>query len=190
MLKDQGRNFINHLRMSQTKIRYYAGIGSRETPPGVEPLIEESAGFLSRFGFVLRSGGAPGADSMFEKHCTGEMEIYLPWSKFNDNQSSFILDNMDPDIVYKAREIAKKYHPGWSYLSPAAKKLMARNTFQVLGYDLNTQISFVVCWTREGKISGGTGQALRIAKDMGIPIFNLFSKDCLHKLKVHITNLK
>lgn len=176
--------------MSQTKINYYAGIGSRETPPGIEPLIEESAGFLGRLGFVLRSGGAPGADSMFEKYCTGDKEIYLPWSNFNNNTSSLVLESMDPEIIFRSRDIAKKYHPGWSYLSPAAKKLMARNTFQVLGYDLETPASFIVCWTQGGKIAGGTGQALRIAKDMNIPIFNLFNKDALHKIKVHITNLK
>ncbi len=50
-------------------------------------------------------------------------------------------------------------------------------TFQVLGSDLETPVSFVVCWTIGGKISGGTGQALRIAKDLGIPIFNL--ENCL-----------
>jgi hypothetical protein len=176
--------------MSQTKIRYYAGIGSRETPPGIEPSIEEAAGFLGKMGFVLRSGGAPGADAMFEKYCKGDMEIYLPWSKFNDNESDLIIDKMDQNLVFRAREIAKKYHPGWNYLSPAAKKLMARNTFQVLGYDLETPSSFIVCWTTGGKISGGTGQALRIAKDLGIPIFNLFNKDALHKIKVYITNLK
>jgi hypothetical protein len=190
MLRDQEKNFINHTRMSQTKINYYAGIGSRETPPGIEPSIEEAAGFLGRMGFVLRSGAAPGADTMFEKHCTGEMEIYLPWSKFNDNQSTLIIDDMDQEKVFSARQIARKYHPGWSYLSPAAKKLMTRNTFQVLGSDLETPVSFVVCWTIGGKISGGTGQALRIAKDLGIPIFNLFDKDALHKIKVYITNLK
>jgi hypothetical protein len=97
---------------------------------------------------------------------------------------------MDQEKVFSARQIARKYHPGWSYLSPAAKKLMTRNTFQVLGSDLETPVSFVVCWTIGGKISGGTGQALRIAKDLGIPIFNLFDKDALHKIKVYITNLK
>ena len=173
--------------MKEEVIKYYAGIGSRETPPGIEPLIEEVSGFLPRFGYVLRSGGAPGADSMFDKHCKGEKEIYLPWKGFNDNDSTLYLDDMDPEIVSKAQEIARKYHPAWNNLSHAAKKLMARNTFQILGYDLNTPVSFVVCWTLGGRIQGGTGQALRIAKDMSIPIFNLYDKDCLHKIKIQIT---
>jgi hypothetical protein len=93
---------------------------------------------------------------------------------------------MDPEIVAKAQEIARKYHPAWNNLSHAAKKLMTRNTFQILGYDLNTPVSVVVCWTLGGRIQGGTGQALRIAKDMNIPIFNLYNKDCLYKIKLEI----
>jgi hypothetical protein len=105
---------------------------------------------------------------------------------FRMDNSSLYLDNMDPEIVSRAQEIARKYHPAWNNLSHAAKKLMTRNTFQILGYDLNTPVSFVVCWTLGGKIQGGTGQALRIAKDMNIPIFNLYNKDCLYKIKLEI----
>lgn len=170
-------------------MRYYSGIGSRETPPGVKPMIEEVSTFLSKMGFVLRSGGAPGADSMFEEYCSGDKKIYLPWKGFNSNPSDLYLENIDPEIVLKAREIAKKYHPRWNSLSEAAKKLMTRNTFQILGEDLNTPVSFVVCWTRGGTINGGTGQAMRIAKDLKLPIFNLYNKDCVHKIKIHITNL-
>jgi hypothetical protein len=38
-----------------------------------------------------------------------------------------------------------------------------------------------------GRMEGGTGQALRIAKRNFIPIFNLYNKDCLHQIKLHIT---
>jgi len=148
--------------------KYYAGIGSRETPPGIEPMIEETCKILEKFGYILRSGGAPGADSTFEKYTTGEKEIYLPWRGFNDNSSEFYLDNMDIEFVQKAKSMAMKYHP------------------QVLGSDLQTPVSFVVCWTQGGKIAGGTGQALRIAKDLSIPIFNLYDKDCLYKIKLQI----
>ena len=170
-------------------MKYYAGIGSRETPPGVKPMIEEVSFFLSKMGFVLRSGGAPGADSMFEEYCNGDKEIYLPWVGFNKNQSDLFLDSIGKDIILEAREIARKYHPNWNALSEAAKKLMTRNTFQIMGRDLKTPVSFVVCWTRGGTINGGTGQAMRIAKDLKIPIFNLYNKDSIHKIKVHIVNL-
>ena len=168
-------------------MKFYTGIGSRETPPGVEPMIQEICTFLNKLEYTLRSGGAPGADSKFETNFLGEKEIYLPWKGFNENTSEFYLDNIDIEFVQKAKSMAIKYHPRWNSLSLAAKKLMTRNSFQVLGLDLQTPVSFVVCWTQGGKIAGGTGQALRIAKDLGIPIFNLYNKDCLHKIKIQIS---
>ena len=36
---------------------------------------------------------------------------------------------------------------------------------------------FVICWTKNGKGTGGTGQAIRIAKGFGIPVFDLAIKD-------------
>jgi hypothetical protein len=173
--------------MIDLPVKYYAGIGSRETPPGIEPMIEEICNILPKFGYILRSGGAPGADSMFEKYSGDNKEIYLPWRGFNDNDSELYLDNMNIEFVQKAKSTAMKYHPRWNQLSLAAKKLMTRNSFQVLGPDLQSPVSFVVCWTPGGKISGGTGQALRIAKDLSIPIFNLYDKDCLHKIKIQIS---
>lgn len=32
--------------------------------------------------------------------------------------------------------------------------------------------SFVVCYTKDGMASGGTGQAIRMAEDAGIQVFN------------------
>jgi hypothetical protein len=175
--------------MEDKKIKYYAGIGSRETPPGIEPIIEEVVKILDKFGYILRSGGADGSDSMFEKYSTGDKEIYLPWKGFNKNNSELYLDNMDPLIVERAQEIAREHHPSWKYLSDGGRKLMTRNTFQVLGKDLETPSSFIVCWTPGGKMLGGTAQALRIAKKMGIPIFNLYDKNSLHKIKLLVNNI-
>jgi hypothetical protein len=56
---------------------------------------------------------------------------------------------------------------------------MVRNTYQVLGADLNMPADVVVCWTVDGKASGGTGQAMRIAKDYAIPIVNLYHQNQL-----------
>ena len=46
----------------------YTGIGSRKTPPGILAQMSELAAFLARSGWVLRSGGAPGAD--FPETCS------------------------------------------------------------------------------------------------------------------------
>ena len=75
-----------------------------------------------------------------------------------------------------------KYHPNWYRLSVGARRLMARNCHQILGEDLKTPVNFVICWTKDGGKTGGTGQAMRIADDLNIPIYNLFFEDTLEKI--------
>ena len=148
----------------------YAGIGSRETPPNILKIMNQVAKHLAANGYILRSGGANGCDLEFEYGCNrvnGLKEIYLPWSGFNNSNSKLIVKDK------RAFEIAEKYHPYWSKLSQGAAKLQARNSHQILGMDLNTPCEFVICYTKKGKMIGGTSQAMRIAKDYNIPIFNL-----------------
>jgi hypothetical protein len=66
---------------------------------------------------------------------------------------------------------------------------MTRNTYQILGQDCRTKSDFVVCYTADGKASGGTGQALRIAIAEKIPIFNLHEKENLNKMKDFVNQL-
>lgn len=68
-------------------MKIYTGIGSRETPYEILQLMKELARLMSEC-FILRSGGADGADSAFESGCSGLKEIYLPWKNFNNNTSS------------------------------------------------------------------------------------------------------
>ena len=50
---------------------------------------------------------------------------------------------------------------------------MGRNSYQVLGYHLDSAVDFILCYTKNGKDVGGTSQAIRIARDYNIPIFNI-----------------
>lgn len=159
---------------------YYAGIGSRETPQEFLDLFTKVAKYLSTKDCVLRSGGAKGSDKAFELGATNK-EIYLPWKGFEGNNSNLIVEDE------KAFEIAAKYHPRWNYLSQGARRLQARNSHQILGWDLNSPSDFVICWTKGGKGNGGTGQALRIARDYKIPVFDCGKyndiKECARELK-------
>lgn len=159
--------------MSEQK--FFAGIGSRETPESLKPTIERIVKKLNELGYVLRSGGADGADKFFEEHAT-EKEIFLPWHNFNGNKSHLFEQSA------QAFEIAKKYHPVYERLSYGAKRMMARNCYQVLGKSLKSPVEFVVCWTKDGKASGRTGQAIRIAEDSNIPVYNLNREGDLQKL--------
>lgn len=149
--------------------RCYAGIGSRNTPKEVLEYFYQIGYFLAIKGFTLRSGAAKGADKFFELGCdkaNGKKEIYLPWRHFGGSESRLIVSNV------KAYNIAERFHPYWENLSVGARKLQSRNSHQVLGQDLETPSEFVLCWTKDGKGQGGTGQAIRIAQHYEIPVFD------------------
>lgn len=118
---------------------------------------------LAAHGYILRSGAAEGADAAFERGAGDLKEIWLPWPRFNNHPSKLL-----PSPA--AFEMAARFHPAWHMCSRGARALHARNCHQILGADLQTPVEFVVCWTKDGKPSGGTGQALRIAIHHNIPI--------------------
>jgi hypothetical protein len=119
---------------------------------------------LREGGFILRSGGALGADSAFAAGAGKYAEIWRP-------------EHCTP----MAEEIAARYHPVWNRLTPYVKKLHGRNAFQVLGGDLATPSAFLICWTPDGCLkhsersikTGGTGTAISIASEYGVIVINL-----------------
>jgi len=162
-------------------MKYYTGIGARKTPKDILSLMTKISLYLSKKGYILRSGGAEGADKAFEEGVLEELkEIFLPWPNFNNNKANFV------PISKEAMEMAKKYHPYWINLKEGAKKLQARNCYQVLGKNLDKPSNFVICWTPGGKEIGGTSQALRIAKNYNIKIFNLGNKKDLDRISKKI----
>jgi hypothetical protein len=161
---------------------YYAGIGSRETPEDVCRKMFAAGRTMAKLGFILRSGGADGADAAFESgvaKAASELntnleslaEIYLPWKGFRKNQSPLY------GSCKRAILLAKEFHPNWANVSPAGRDFHGRNCYQILGRELDRPSSFVLCWTKDVAITGGTGQALRLAQEYGIPILNFACHD-------------
>jgi hypothetical protein len=148
----------------------YAAVGSRETP---ENVLETVLDVTKRFAvddLLMRSGGAEGFDQIAEIGCNlgyGKKEIFLPEKNHNNNKSEFY------EISDKAYDIASKVHPAWYKLNDFSKKLIARNTYQVLGYHCDDPVDFIFCWTKDGKKLGGTAQALRLADLFNIRVFNM-----------------
>jgi hypothetical protein len=164
----------------------YAGVGSRETPPVILQAMTELAQWLADRGYTLRSGGAGGADAAFEKGAGDQKEIFLPYDGFNGRK----VDNVQFfNYTKDAARIARKYHPHWDTMGYASRRFHARNSHQVLGLSLNHPVDFLVCYTKGGKMIGGTAQAMRIAKDHNIPIFN-FATMTLADIKFCITELE
>jgi hypothetical protein len=159
--------------------------------------MEQFASTAALMGRVLRSGGANGADAAFLKGCKfsyGRAEIYIPWRGFNGYQPKQYRENdfvVVPDDI-KAMPWVNKFHPNPSALSKGARSLMTRNTYQILGMDLNTPVDYVICWTKTYTINdndscidgaGGTGQAIRIAASLGVHVYNL--AHVLHRNQVN-----
>lgn len=175
--------------MGADQLKSYAGIGSRATPPDVLELIINIATKLDSQGYVLNSGGANGADTAFEQGSTNK-QIFLPCDSFNGrshNGSTYINYQRLPHKDL-AEETVGLFHPAAHKLSEYAFHLMARNTFQVLGKDLQTSVEFVICWTPEGKEIGGTSQAIRIAKSVNIPVFNLGKQKVLDRFTAFVAD--
>jgi hypothetical protein len=173
-------------------VKYYAGIGNRKTPADILFRMKVYARQLEAFGFTLRSGGADGADSAFEDAVSPEhRDIYLPWAGYNHKTG--IVSGYDTALA----EIAEKYYsaysvwstdvPTWRELSGGVKQLHTRNVAQILGHASPPVLSlFVLCWTPRARAGGGTGQAIRVAKGYGVPVYDLadpnntFELDWLH----------
>ena len=161
------------------KVKYYAGIGSRATPPRVLTFMTKVASWMEQEGWILRSGAAEGADMAFENGVMDDSHkvIYLPWQYFNHSMSRHY------GVTQDAIELMRQFHPAPDRLSQGAVKLMARNGYQILGKDLQTPAKLVICWTSEGKGNGGTGQAIRIAKHYGITVYDLGNPMLLAKIE-------
>lgn len=76
-------------------MKYYTGVGSRETPEHILKFIEQVAYWLAGRGYTGRSGSVAGADSAFEQGFNHHeivngsfdhisFEAYLPWKGFSD----------------------------------------------------------------------------------------------------------
>lgn len=149
--------------------RFYAGIGSRRTPITILEKMSKIAAILESMDFVLRSGGASGADTYFERGVSQgqHKQIFTPWNGFNNYSKTA---NTPPNCF----EIARSVHPNWNACTDQARALHARNVQQILGPlpGLSPLSSFVLCWTPEGKDMGGTATAIKLARREDIPVVN------------------
>lgn len=150
---------------------FYAGVGARDTPDHVLPVMSDLAHLAAGDGWTLRSGGARGADRAFARGAPHELaEIYLPDS--GRRQTAGIVATSELH-----RRLVEKFHPAPRALGEVAFELMARNGCQVFGADFAVPISALCCWTPAGRGGGGTGQAIRLAKAAGIPVLDLGRPD-------------
>lgn len=152
----------------------FAGIGSRQTPDQMLRHMTVLGERYAKDGWTLHSGGAQGADAAFESGCDfagGSKMIFLPWKGFNKHPSPYF------EPPRESFALAETLHPAWQVLSYGAKKLHARNCQQILGLNLDSPVSLVLCWTDPANKFGGTLTAMKLASSRGIRVVNLFTEE-------------
>lgn len=128
---------------------------------------------LTLLGWTLRSGLAEGADRAFESRAV-RPELYSP-----HNYPLRRLAAACKVFESSVRRLAGC--PSIYDMEPLTRSLLARSMHQVLGADLASPASCVVCWTPhtryQERSAGGTRYAVLLAQSLGIPIFNLCEID-------------
>lgn len=132
----------------------YAGIGNRKLPPHAAAAITTLAQRLRNAGFVLRSGGAPGADTAFFEGA-GDGMVYRP-----------------QQATAKATYLAMCHHPAPGACNEHARRLHGRNAMIIMGPNLDEPVDFVLCYAVNEE-RGGTALGLRIARAHKIPTYNM-----------------
>lgn len=172
----------------------YAGIGRRSLPDDIRNFMTRFAYVSAAKGYMLRSGGAAGADDAFEQGAryyakeqglplSDVMQIFLPYSSFN-GRSAFndgyhnYSDFLQTDALRaRVMQLVDGIHPAPHKLK-RARPMMERNCMQILGPDLVSPSEFVICWTHDGDANtGGTGFAKKLALRHDIRIVELLCED-------------
>lgn len=154
----------------------YAGIGSRKTPPTVLNLMYWIGVRMAQAGLNCATGAAVGADQAFANGCVaggGTVSLSLPWASYNSEWVSSLPKNQVSIYVIQdsdtwAYDNVQKYHPAPEKLKQGGMKLMARNSLI-----LRPPVDTVICYTENASGKGGTGQAMRIASDLNMPVYDL-----------------
>lgn len=194
---------------SATPTMTYAGIGSRETPQRILDEMTAVAKELSDR-YTLNTGKTYTATKKYlgEEEYNKRAQESQRLSNLHGNKVG--LDEEGADRAFSAgtnkknlfspndtignreMKVGEEIHPSWNSLSDGAKKLMARNTNQIFGSNLDTPVDFVLFYaedtgkkgkTGENRPEGGTGQAVEMARAKGIPTINMQDTDWKEQLK-------
>ena len=109
-----------------------------------------------------------------------QFEVYVA-DQYNIRRSTLPRRHLatvrNKDLISETERIASEVHPAWDRCNDWARGMHSRNCHQILGYDLQSPVDAVICWTPDGKVVGGTATALKLSMKAGIPIFNLGRPD-------------
>lgn len=125
------------------------------------------------FETVLISGGADGVDITAEKAFgKGRKHIILAYPSDKEDEEH---------IIYKPDQYATRLvdllHPFPENIKKVDRPFLERDVLLIIGekHSDGTRIpsDFVVAWTPDGRVQGGTAMGIRTARHRGIPVFNI-----------------
>lgn len=139
-------------------------IGTRVPTTPQKALCMAAVSYHSDQGDTIATGGASGIDAL-AMEWADRLQVFVPWKGFQIKTIPLRAEVIvyDPTVHHAWTESVFKFHPAPGRLTPISLKLHARN------YGIIENSSLVWAFPRpDGE--GGTGQGIRIAKSLKIPL--------------------
>lgn len=152
---------------------YIAIVGTRKPDRKMIHLAEHAAEVALASGFQLVTGGATGIDEVAMRVGHKACHVVLPWPSYNRHLlERYGIEKVtvyNPRIHFSWKASVWKYHPAAHRLDPPSMALHARN------YGIVCEAAGIVALPKINSRGdyGGTGQAIRIAKNQDIPLLLL-----------------
>lgn len=166
---------------------YYTIVGSRDISQWESDTLFDAAYHLSSIGGILRSGNATGSDLAAEDGHYAAMadglskhypDIFTVKSKGHWRPYTTLADVKlnDYQAYEDALRLVSEIHPAPDRLNKWMLDLHTRNMFQPLGVGLDNPSKLLIACAdklKNGDAGGGTRTAWTLAKQNGIPCFNI-----------------
>lgn len=159
-------------------------IGSRETPADICNLMS-LIGEKLQYKYIIRSGGAIGADKAFEKNVKPENKYIYTVKNFDFSQENY-------EFVYSELMSIWDKDLNFDLYGKTSQILLLRDINQVLGSRKTSleKSKFLICWTKHERYNetgknrvGGSRIAIRCALKHGIKVHNLVNPETLKTVK-------
>lgn len=163
-----------------------AFIGTRSfhaLPVSVQRLFIQAAEVLAARRLTIVTGAAFGADQVAADAALslgGSVHLVLPWRSYEHkwvrsvqahHRDRVTLEIYDPTLNRAWAESVRVYHPAPARLSRGAFALHARN------FGIVATAVAVIAAAKDAAQHGGTGQGVRVARGLGIPVLDLWNPD-------------
>lgn len=153
----------------------YVGCGSSETPDHILGVMTSVARLLAGKGLTLRVSDQKGADVAFRRGSGGRYFMYTAIDTgFPGAIPAEITGGSRPTL-------ARRLNPRFPLLPRREKQWEITAVSVVAGFCTTNLAKMLICWTPDGAVkpeefterTGDTARYLRIANQLGVPVYNL-----------------